>query len=204
MEKELEIERNGINFDKVIKALMDADKRGEKVYFYWNGVKLHSEGMTEEKAYMDAYRTPKEEFDKMYAAIEKNKKESKEKALLNAEEWIKEGEKLIYPERQKEWEECVYKRIDDIYNGKDIEAALEIMKKLDQGYEIDEIKEIIKNQNHSGASESIVRNIILNFSKRGPEFFKETTPILNSEIEDKIRQIEEQNNEYKNNNQITM
>ena len=204
MEKELEIERNGINFDKVIKALMDADKRGEKVYFYWNGVKLHSEGMTEEKVYLDAYKTPKEEFDKMRAAIEKNEKESKAKALLNAEEWIKEGEELIYPERKKDWEDCVYKRIDDIYNGKDIEAALEIMKRLDEGYGMDEIKEVLKDQKHSGSSGGKVRNIVLHFSKRGPEFFRETSTIMNSEIEEQLRQIEEQNNKYKNNNQITM
>ncbi len=199
MEKELEIERKGINFDKVIKALMEADKRGEKVYFYWNGVKLHSEGMTEEKAYLDAYKTPKEEWDKMIAAIEEKERKESAAALAKVDGWIEEGKELIYPERSKEWEKCVNVRAHDLYHGADLEAALDIMKMLDANCTIEEAKEQFRKQDHSNNSAAVVDSIILHFSKRGPEFFKENTKYMDEEIQEILDKTIEENKQFEQN-----
>lgn len=62
----------------------------------------------------------------------------------------------------------------DLYLSKVLESALEIMTALENGDSIEEAKQMLDKQGHSGMSASIVRNILFTFSSKGPEFWEAT------------------------------
>ena len=43
-------------------------------------------------------------------------------------EWLNNGKSLMFPERFEEWESCVEARANGMYNGKDLDIALEIIE----------------------------------------------------------------------------
>ena len=73
-----------------------------------------------------------------------------------------------------DWIRLVDARLSDLYQGFDLESAIEIMAALDKGVPIKTAKNIIENQSHSGLSYSIVRAIVMEFSSRGQEFWEST------------------------------
>ena len=202
MEKELVVERP-VNFNKVVKGLLEAEKNGEEVYYVWNGVTLHSKGITEEKIIQQVFRMSKEEYDEMERkaneAREKQRQAAEARILANYDTWIERGNEIIYPERQEDWKKCVDTRSRDIYNGEDLDAALVIMEALDKGATNEEVEELFKKQGHSGVSSAMVRNIVLHFSKQGPRFYRETAPYVNSEVDEIIKGIEEENRLFEEN-----
>ena len=166
------------NIDNAVKRLLEYREKGESVFVNYNGHKLYSCDVTIDSAYMEITGQTKAEYDK---AREEWRKEyearrAKEKAEAQAKipSWIEQGEKFIYPERMEKWKQCVEDRASDLYDGIDLDSALGLMEKLESGATIEEVKEILEQQGHSGASAGIVRNIIFHFSKRGPEFYEGT------------------------------
>ena len=110
--------------------------------------------------------------------------------------WIKEGIEMIFPERYVEWEKCVRSSVNSLYKGRIIEEALEVMKTLKSGKTIEEAKEIFNKQNHSGASYAVVRNILFDFSDKGPEFYEATADKeIPVEIKKKIEEKKKENEE---------
>lgn len=103
---------------------------------------------------------------------EKDYKETLE-TIEKVPAWIEKGEKLIFPQRADAWKECVAKRATDLYRGLELNNALEIMETLANGGTIEQAKEILDKANHSGTSYNLTMSIVANFSKRGPEFYKE-------------------------------
>ena len=97
--------------------------------------------------------------------------EQTKKALENIPAWIERGGKLIYPERYEKWTECVCYRASDLYHGLELVNALEVMEALESGMNLNQVGKVISD-NHSGASFSMLVNIVSNFSKRGPEFLR--------------------------------
>lgn len=61
-----------------------------------------------------------------------------------------------------------------MYYGETIEDALVIMEALNEGLNTNKIKKIIHTFDCSESGFSITRNIVTYFSKRGPEFFRDT------------------------------
>lgn len=120
----------------------------------------------------------KEEFNfnnkDWYEKYAEKEKRATERAVENIQRWIEEGQELIFPERYAEWEECVKAHALDLYHGAELDSALEIMQALKNDTPMKEVKKIFKQQGHSGASSFLVREIILLFSNRGPEFWKAT------------------------------
>lgn len=202
MEKELQVQGSK-TFDKIVEGLIEANKRGEEVYFRWNGIMLHSKGATEDSLYKQVFDMTKQEHDehikKIMEAYQQELKEEKARALASIDTWVERGNELIYEERQDDWRKCVEVRANDLYNGEDLEAALAIMEALDKGATIEEANELFKKQDHSGASAAMTRNIILHFSKQGPKFYRETAAYINSEADEIIRGIEEENQKYEEN-----
>lgn len=121
------------------------------------------------------------EYDKIDDYVEKSK-------IYN-----KEGLKYIYPQMKDRWEYAVGIRLTDLYNGKDLDAALEIMKALDEGKPISDVMYIFNNQDHSGASYGIVKSLVVEFSKRGPEFGRATERYIDPEREKYFDQKEQRN-----------
>lgn len=92
-------------------------------------------------------------------------------ALDKIPQVIEEGRKYIYPQRLEKWIECVCYRMAGIYNGVELINALQIMEALDEGKSVKEAEKLI-DDGHSGNSFGWLFNIVVNFSKRGVEFCK--------------------------------
>lgn len=172
------IEFYGSTLEQCVEALLKYQRRGESVVVSFNGHDLYSSDVTMDGAYQEVLGSTKEEFDRKQEEWRKEYKEkqAREEAKAKAQipEWISRGDSIIYPERAEEWKKCVEARASDLYHGLDLNAAIEIMEMLENGATLDEAKEVLDGQDHSGASYGMVRNIIFSFSKQGPEFFEYT------------------------------
>lgn len=80
---------------------------------------------------------------------------------------VDSGLLLIYPQRRQSWEDMV-SRHSAVTSGLDaVEEALTIMELLDSDAPLIEVKNMLETFEYSYA----VVDIVLRFSKRGPEFF---------------------------------
>jgi len=61
-------------------------------------------------------------------------------------------------------------RLDDLYQGFELGACLEIAKALNAGSSLETTKIIIENQGHSGMSFNLVCSMVKSFCDRGSEF----------------------------------
>lgn len=52
----------------------------------------------------------------------------------------------------------------------ELESCLSIIERLNGGCLLDEVKDVIDNQGHSGMSYGLVKNMVVAFCKRGKEF----------------------------------
>lgn len=76
-------------------------------------------------------------------------------------ERIERFNKLKYTKNQSEWEECITTREEDLYNGVEVDDALEIMEILDEYYE--KISNKLSEQGHSGGSFEMVKTLLKHF-----------------------------------------
>ncbi|MBO5884985.1 MAG: hypothetical protein J6Q51_04235, partial [Clostridia bacterium] len=118
----------------------------------------------------------------------------------NFDEYVKgsnkynqEGVKYIYPQMKDRWEYAVSMRMSDVYKGLDLNDALELMKMLDEGKPITEVMTAYNNLNTSGAAHTIIKSLVVDFSKRGPEFGRATELNITPEREEYYRAKEERN-----------
>ena len=112
-----------------------------------------------------------EKIDKIIRPI-LEQEEEKEKNKAKKPEWIKRGRKLIDEALWSEWERCIDIRISDLYNGMEVECALQIMEAYENNTPIEEISKQIESQGHSGASYGMLKSIIIHFYRRGNELFQ--------------------------------
>lgn len=177
MKREIEV-LPGSNLESVVYTLLAAKARGESVYCDFNGHKLYSDTVSMDSAYMEVLGQTKADYDKAQEEwrqnYEREQKEAEERAKANIPNWIEKGQALIFPERYAEWEKCVIARASDLYHGLELDSALEIMTALENGATMEEAKQMLDKQGHSGMSASIVRNILFAFSSKGPEFWEAT------------------------------
>ena len=106
----------------------------------------------------------------------KSKKEALEKVI---QEYIEKGKPLIYPQMGEAWEKTVRGRFKDMYQGADLDEALYIMQKLDDGLPLEEVKEYMDNcdyprDNYYGSGEfgRMVDMIVIDYSKRSPDLYE--------------------------------
>lgn len=110
--------------------------------------------------------------------------------------WIEQGEKLIYPQRSQKWQDCVKTRATDLFNGADLDCALEIMKLLEEGGTLEQARNALKAQNHSSLCYARVVSLVTNFSKRGTEFYKFINKKLSPAEEIVLMKLEQENAEF--------
>ena len=70
------------------------------------------------------------------------------------------------------------------------------MKELEISGDFDAAKEIIEASGHTGSSNYAVVLAILNFSKKGPEFFRKVEGKLSEKDEEFVSKLEEENKIY--------
>lgn len=87
-----------------------------------------------------------------------------------AKELLSRGYSIIEPKFQADWEKCVNARVADLYQGADAKCALDVIEKLNNGASFAEVKQIVFDQGHSGASYGITMSIVASFCERGKNF----------------------------------
>ncbi len=107
------------------------------------------------------------EFELQYHRDEKS-------AIDNIPNWQAKGEHFIFPEKYTSWMKTVEERANGVFHGGDLDAALEIMAKIESGASLEEAKELLMLQGHSMVSLALVRNLVYSFSILGPEFWELT------------------------------
>lgn len=188
------------NIDELISLIDKYKEKGENYWFEFKKEKFYSLLDDEESCYKKITGLTKDEYYEKQQKLEyerlRREAEEKQKAIENIPNWTKAGQKFIYPQKYKKWANNVEFRAEDIYNGKDIDCALEIMELLDNDVSFQEAYDKIKDQNHTGTSYSLVMSMITNFSKKGPEFYrfvdKEPTPATEKFLE----KIEKENEQF--------
>lgn len=124
-------------------------------------------------------------------------KVKRKEALEKVPEWIVQGQTMMYPEKFAKWESVVIEHATSFSSGSMIKDALEIMTALEEGSSISQAKQILDKQGHSSETETITRNIILNFANRGPDFYVSTASMpLTVEQQHDVTKARKENAEY--------
>lgn len=76
------------------------------------------------------------------------------------EDYTERGKDFIIKSKEKEWENCVRARVNDLYGGLEVKNALEITEAYRDKKDDEEIKKIFDDAGHSGMSASLVFAII--------------------------------------------
>ena len=120
------------------------------------------------------------------------------------EEMLYVGE-MIYPQLQQKWREFVYTSAEDSINFYITNNAFEIMKALHEGKTVEEAKSLI-DDGHSGSSFSFMLKEILEFSKRGVEFYKSNNDekYFDDKTKDYLKDIEERNKKFEQEQENTI
>lgn len=176
----LKMEHRKIEFgigDSIERAMQDLARfkeRGELVYGEFNGKKLYSDIDNLDTAYKKITGNTKAEFDAERKAENDRYKEEqrkhKEAIPELTKEWIEKGNAILDEKYHETWAKCVPIRLDDLYQGMELGATLDIVKELNAGCELQKAKEIIREQGHSGMSFRLVCSMVESFCDRGQEF----------------------------------
>ena len=171
--KEIQLEF-GENIDSAMKLLNEYKAKNELVFINFNGQELYSDIDDLDSAYVKVTGKTKEQFDEhqrlRHEEYEEEKRKHEESIPELTKEWINKGNKILDKEYHELWTKCVPIRLSDLYRGMELGASLEIIDKLNKNCSLDEAKDIIDNQGHSGMSYSLVRSMVKSFCKRGNEF----------------------------------
>lgn len=163
--------------DGAIRVLANEKAAGRNTYIEFNtSTRLYSLFDTADTCYLKVTGETKLEYEqsreKWRRDFEERQAQARQTAKQKAEGWYERGLKMIYPQKADKWRQCVESRVSDIYNGYDLVNALDIMEALEQGKSIEEATAIFDGAGHSGASAGMVLRIVVNFSKRGTEFYR--------------------------------
>lgn len=115
-----------------------------------------------------------DDYKKLKATQLVEQKKDRDEAIKRIPSQQLRGRKLIFPELYELWDRQVSESAEGMYYGETIEDALVIMEALNEGLNTNKIKKIIHTLDCSESGFSITRNIVTYFSKRGPEFFRDT------------------------------
>lgn len=170
-----EIEFGICNLEEAVEKLIEYNIFGEHVYGMFNGHKLESDNISLDKAYIEVVGCTYGEFTERqmrnHYEYEKHKKEHKANIPFLTAEWITKGHLILDEKYWERWEKIVPIRLDDLYEGMELGNCLEIIKALNNGFDIEEASNIIRSQDHSGMSFSLVRSMVKEFCDRGNEFY---------------------------------
>ena len=149
---------------------------GMKWYANFNGIIFYStDELTERDIFTAIYGYSPEEHDlkekERFEKIRKDEEEFKQKIPQIISEYIEKGHKILPQEHHALWDEIVPIRVNDLYHGMELQAALDIIEILN-GDDFEKAKKKFYEQGHSGMSASITRAIIKAFSNNGELFCK--------------------------------
>lgn len=155
-------------------AVNELKSHKELVCGSFNGHMIYSDIDDLDSAYKKITGKNKAEFDE-YLRLEREEYEEQKRKHTEAiprlaKQWIEKGNEVLDEEYRELWAKCVPIRLNDLYQGMELEMCLNIVEKLNNGYSLDEAKNIIENQGHSGMSFGLTCSMIESLCKRGAEF----------------------------------
>lgn len=168
----------GISIDNAWKKLQkikdNEPYKGETLFVKFNDKEIYSTD-TLDDAYLRIIGITKAEFDerrrKEYEEYLKEEAEHKAKIPQLTIEYINKAKGIIDDELMNTWAQIVPIRLGDLYHGMELDATLEIIKKLKEtNDDFTEGMHIINSQDHSGMSYSLVLNMVEAFYEKGSEF----------------------------------
>lgn len=161
----------GQSIETAVKELKSYE---ELVCGSFNGKMLYSDVDDVDSAYVKIIGKTKTEHDAELELenerYEELKRKHKESIPELTKEWIEKGKQVLDKKYLKTWKKCVPIRLDDLYQGFELGACLEIAKALNAGCGLETAKIIIENQGHSGMSFNLVCSMVKSFCDRGSEF----------------------------------
>jgi ribosomal protein S25 len=164
----------GNDIESTVKSLLKYKEEGKLICTEFNGVILYSDTVTMDGAYKDITGKTKAELDKAQQDwkedYDKKEEEHKERIPSLAEEWMGKGRKVLTEDKWEYWDKIVPIRLGDLYHGMELGCCLDIVKVLNNNGILDEAKEVIKSQDHSGMSYGLVCAMVREFCDRGNEF----------------------------------
>lgn len=161
----------GGDLEEVVKKLIRFREAGFDVYCDFKGHFLYSKNVTLDSAYLEVYGYTYSELIRYEAKIREERKERKENARKKKAEWIARGHKFISKELWEEWEKVIDICIEGIYNGREIESALNIIEAYENGSSMEKLKIIIDE--HNDRTYIFLKSIITSFFSKGEELFQE-------------------------------
>lgn len=199
------------DLDTCIDYLIKCREDGKSVWVEFGDKKLYSCDATVNNLYIQVLGKTKEEYDTDEKEYIKGLNENTTNASSSMQKseqkkWIEFGKNIIYPERVKEWEKCVGTTTETTYGGEDLEKSITVMQMLDGGTSFANVQTYMEGLSSSENSTSRMENIILNFSKQGPEFFeyiKGGMENIDDNTKRMVDKIRNQNKEYEVNEILT-
>lgn len=168
----------GSHKSNAIDDLYKAYLNGEHVTVDFNGESMNSREIGEmgvDRAYEKYFGYDKESY-KEHARLESEAWSAKYKleqfereyqAKKEIPELVKESADLINPTTAGEWRDCLKIRATDSYHGADSRSAIDLMKAHSQGVSTEDLKKLMDEQGHPGATRGMVLAIIKHFYKAG-------------------------------------
>lgn len=170
----LELQFFGNTIEDAVNELLTYKEKGKLASGDFNGTLLYSDTVTMDSAYTAITGYTKAEFDE---AMENRKTERQRKQKEHEERipelikvWSAKGREVLAEDKWAYWNDIVPVRLNDLYQGMELEASLDIIRILNDGGTLEEAKEKIESQNHSGTSFGLVRLMVKEFAERGEEF----------------------------------
>lgn len=164
----------GNTIEDAVKELLSYKDKGILVYGTFNGTILYSDTVTMDSAYKEITGKTKAEFDKMIQESnerhERERREHEEKVPQLTLEWQQKGRKILKEDKWECWDKIVPIRLNDLYQGMELGCCLDIVRILNNNGTLDEAKDKIESQGHSGMSFGLVCSMVKEFCSRGNEF----------------------------------
>jgi len=162
------------NIECAVNELMKYKEKGILACGEFNGVTLYSDTVTMDSAYLSIVGKTKSQFEKEQQEwrenYEREEKKFKESIPALTKEWISKSREILTEDKWEYWDEIVPIRLDDLYHGMELGCCLDIVKILNNNGTLEEAKNIINSQDHSGMSYGLVCSMVREFSDRGNEF----------------------------------
>lgn len=172
--KYLELQFFGNTIEDAVNELLAYKEKGELASGDFNGTRLYSDTVTMDDAYKAITGKTKEQMDeaeeKRMAEYKRKQKEHEANIPQLTKEWSEKGREVLAEDKWAYWDDIVPIRLNDLYQGMELEASLDIIRILNDGGTLEEAKEKIESQNHSGTSFGLVRLMVKEFAERGEEF----------------------------------
>lgn len=164
----------GNTIEQAVNELIDYKEKGQLVCGVFNGITLYSDTVTLDSAYEEITGKTKFEFDKdqqEWIENHKRKKQAHEEKIPELTKlWTEKGRKILRENKWERWDEIVPIRLSDLYHGMELGCCLDIVEVLNKNGTLDEAKEKIESQRHSGMSFGLTCAMVKEFCDRGNEF----------------------------------